>query len=136
MSRSASPLIPLVVPVGWAAYAGVLLLAGCATPAEVHQYPNQQALVGQSKADVLKCAGPPLKELRDGERTVLRYYKEAPMFEESLPSSKSSIPTIHHGCWASVILSDDRVTEVRYRFVPETFDASDECEETFESCAP
>lgn len=115
---------------------GLAVLMGCATPAEVHEYPNQQALVGKTKADVLKCAGVPRKELRDGEFTLLRYYREAPMLEESRPSFKGSMPTVHHGCWATVILSDDRVTEVRYRFVPDTFDASDECEETFESCVP
>lgn len=115
---------------------GIAYVTGCATPAEVHEYPNQQALVGKTKADVLKCAGVPRKESRDGEFTLLRYYREAPMLEESRPSFKGSMPTAHHGCWATVILSDDRVTEVRYRFVPETFDASDECEETFESCVP
>lgn len=109
-------------------------LVGCATPAEVGRYPNQDKMVGKSKAALLACAGTPLKEISDKELTLLRYYKEAPMLEESRPFGKGSAATIHHGCWATVVIENDRVAEVRYRFVPPTFDASDECEEIFEPC--
>ena len=132
MSRMPSPLlgaasVSLVV-------CGYLALLACATPAVVYEYPNQQAMTGKTKAEVMQCAGVPRKELQDGPATLLRYYREAPMLQESRASFKGSMPTMHHGCWATVILSDDRVTEVRYKFVPDTFDASDECEEIFESC--
>jgi len=112
----------------------LLWLAGCAAPAEVREYPNQLAMAGKTKSDVFACAGAPLKELHDQELTFLRYYKEAPMLEESPTSGKGSFPTIRHGCWATVVLDHDRVVEVHYRFVPNTFDASDECEEIFEPC--
>ncbi|MBX3307732.1 MAG: hypothetical protein KF751_16950 [Nitrospira sp.] len=109
-------------------------LAGCSTPAHVGEYPNQQRMVGKSKSSILACAGTPHKETSDGERTFLRYYREAPILEESRPVGKGSFATIRHGCWATVILIDDRVVDVHYRFVPPTFDASNDCEDIFDSC--
>ena len=109
-------------------------LAGCSTPAHVGEYPNQQRMVGKSKSSILACAGIPYKETSDGERTFLRYYREAPILEESRPVGKGSFATIRHGCWATVILTDDRVVDVHYRFVPPTFDASNDCEDIFDSC--
>jgi hypothetical protein len=108
--------------------------AGCSTQAQVGEYPNQQRVAGQSRTTILACAGTPKKEIRDGELTLLRYYREAPILEESHPVGKSSMSTIHHGCWATIILRDDRVVDVRYRFVPPTFDASNDCEEILEPC--
>lgn len=110
--------------------------AGCSTPAQVGEYPNQQTLVGKSKSVILACAGVPRKEIKEGEVTLLRYYREAPILEESQPVGKSSVSTIRHGCWATVVLADDRVIDVRYRFVPPTFDASNDCEEIFDACVP
>ncbi len=109
-------------------------LTSCSTPAHVGEYPNQQRMVGKSKSAILACAGIPHKETSDGERTFLRYYREAPILEESRPVGKGSFATIRHGCWATVILTDDRVLDVHYRFVPPTFDASNDCEDIFDSC--
>lgn len=114
--------------------AGGAALVSCSTPAHVGEYPNQQRMVGQSKAATLACAGTPNKETSDGERTILQYYREAPILEESRPAWKGSFATIRHGCWATVVLGDDRVVDVQYRFVPATFDASNDCEEIFETC--
>jgi hypothetical protein len=111
-----------------------LWLVGCATPAQVGEYPNQLKMVGKSKAEILACAGTPKKESLEETFTLLRYYREAPMLEESHPVGKTSFPTTHHGCWATVVLENDHVIRVHYRFVPATFDASDECEEIFEPC--
>jgi len=115
---------------------GGVVLVSCNTPAHVGEYPNQQRIVGQSKSAILVCAGTPKKEIVDGERMVLQYYREAPILEESRPVGKGSFATVRHGCWATVILSDNRVVDVQYRFVPATFDASNDCEEIFETCAP
>jgi hypothetical protein len=109
-------------------------LTQCSTPAHVGEYPNQQRMVGKSKSAILACAGIPQKETSDGERTFLRYYREAPILEESRPVGKGSFATIRHGCWATVILTDDRVVDVHYRFVPPTFDASNDCEAILDSC--
>lgn len=109
-------------------------LTGCATPAQVGEYPNQQRVVGLSKSAVLTCAGSPRKETSEGMQTLLRYYREAPILEESQPVGKGSFATIRHGCWATVVLTNDRVSEVQYRFVPPTFDASNDCEDIFDSC--
>lgn len=131
MSRMIRPFLLLMV-LGTCGVAG---LAGCATPAHVGEYPNQQKLTGMTKATILACAGVPKKELSEGDLTMLRYYREAPILEESQPVGKSSISTIRHGCWATVFLADDRVVNVQYRFVPPTFDASNDCEDIFDSCA-
>jgi hypothetical protein len=111
-------------------------LAGCATPAVVGEYPNQHGMIGRSKASVLACAGAPIREdIRDGT-TLLLYYREAPVLEESAPVGKGSFPTIRHGCWATVVIAEDNVREVRYRFVPAAFDAANDCEAIFEACLP
>jgi hypothetical protein len=127
--HSLQPLLPTLSLIG------LCLLAGCATPAAVGEYPNQQKVIGKSKTDLLACAGKPIKEQTRNDVILLQYYKEAPLLEESQPVGKGSMSTVRHGCWATVIVSEDRVAEVRYRFVPPAFDASDECEEIFEACA-
>lgn len=111
-----------------------LLVVSCNRPAHVAEYPNQQRMVGQSKSMVLACAGLPKKEMTEREMTSLTYYREAPILEESRPVGKGSFATIRHGCWATVMLIDNRVIDVHYRFVPSTFDASNDCEEIFELC--
>ncbi len=113
---------------------GLLSLASCSTPALVGEYPNQQQMRGLSKSSILQCAGLPKKEFTDGTRTLLRYYREAPILEESRPVGKGSFATVRHGCWATVVLTDDRVVDLQYRFVPPTFDASNDCEDIFEPC--
>lgn len=78
----------------------------------------------------------PTKQQTRNDVVLLQYYREAPILEESSPVGKGSFATVRHGCWATVVISDDRVTEIHYRFVPPTFDASNDCEEIFESCRP
>ncbi len=115
---------------------GMAWITACSTPVQVGEYPNQQRMVGKTKSAILACAGAPRKEVTDDDFTFLRYYREAPILEESQPVGKGSFSTIRHGCWATVIMADDRVVNVRYRFVPPTFDASNDCEAIFESCRP
>jgi hypothetical protein len=111
------------------------LVFGCqATRPVTDGYPRQQRLQGMSKEQVLACAGAPLQERAEGSSTLLRYYREAPLLEESMVSSKGSRPGTHHGCWATVVLQDHRVEQVRYRFVPSSVDASNDCEEIFANC--
>ncbi|HVG01642.1 MAG TPA: hypothetical protein VM842_02075 [Nitrospira sp.] len=97
-------------------------------------YPLQELLKQKSKDEVLRCAGPPIREWNDGEFTMLRYYREAPILEESMVSSKASRPTAHHGCWATLTIQHDRIEQVHYRFVPNSVDASNDCEEIFARC--
>jgi hypothetical protein len=120
----------ILMPVGIV----LISLASCSAPAHVGEYPNQQRMVGKSKSAILACAGTPQKETTEGRQTFLRYYREAPILEESRPVGKGSFATIRHGCWATVILTDDRVVDVHYRFVPPTFDASNDCEDIFDTC--
>jgi hypothetical protein len=57
------------------------------------------------------------------------------MFEESFYSSKGSVSRMHHGCWAHLLVGDDRIVGVEYRSTPQSVDATDHCEEIFRACA-
>lgn len=110
-------------------------LVGCAASQPVAPNPIGKALLGKSKQELISCAGNPLEETTTAEGTVLTYYKEAPIFEESFYSSKGSVSRMHHGCWAHLLMGDDRVVGVEYRSVPQSVDATDHCEEIFHTCA-
>jgi len=113
-----------------------LFVHGCASgPQEQIPQPAAQKLLGKSQADILQCAGNSLEQTSHGQGLVLRYYKEASMFEESRPFLKGSQPGMHHGCWASLLIENDRVTGVEFRTVPEGAEPhGDECEELFQGC--
>ena len=109
-------------------------LIGCATSQPIEPNPIGKALLGKSKQALVACAGNPLEETKTAEGTVLTYYKEAPMFEESFSFSKGSRSGVHHGCWAHLLMGDDRVVGVEYRSAPRSVDATDHCEEIFHTC--
>lgn len=113
---------------------GCVGLIGCAASQPIGPDPIGRALLGKSKQELIACAGSPLEDTKTVEGTVLSYYKEAPMFEESFASSKASRPGAHHGCWARLLMEDDRVVGVEYRSVPLSVDATDHCEEIFRTC--
>jgi hypothetical protein len=110
-------------------------LVGCAASQPIEPSSVQKALIGKSKEELASCAGHALEETKTVAGTVLKYYKEAPMFEESSVFSKTSRAGVHHGCWAYLLLLDDRVVGVEYRSVPQSFNATDHCEEIFHVCA-
>ena len=109
-------------------------LIGCAAPQPIEPNPIGKALLGKSKQELVACVGNPLQETKTTEGTVLTYYKEASMLEESFPFSKGSRAGAHRGCWASLLLADDRVTGVEYRAAPSTLNTDDLCERIFETC--
>lgn len=113
---------------------GFVWFIGCATSHPIEPSPIQRALLGKSKQALVSCAGNPLQETKTDEGTVLTYYKEAPMFEESFSFSKGSRSGVHHGCWGHLLLGEDRVVGVEYRSVPPSVDATDHCEEIFHTC--
>ena len=129
-------LMPSCRPVLWClAILSALYAISCSvSPPITDGYPAQTHMRGKLKAEVLTCVGRPISETQEGSVTELRYYREAPMLEESGTASKGSMPSIHHGCWASILLKDGRVEEVRYRFVPDFVDASNDCEDIFSNC--
>jgi hypothetical protein len=98
--------------------------------------PIGKTLLGKSQRELVACAGTPLQQTKTIEGTVLSYYKEAPMFEESSPFLKGSRAGAHHGCWAHLLMGEDRVVGVEYRSVPPSVHATDHCEEIFHTCAP
>ena len=98
--------------------------------------PNRDATIGKTKEALLQCAGQPIREAVQNHSEIFLYYNEAPILEKSFPGSKGSFPLLHHGCWASVLLEDNRVTDIGYRSVPRTINAVDHCEAIFETCHP
>lgn len=119
-------------------YVFVLLLGGCVSALpQTSANPRAQSLLGKSQADILQCAGKPVKQTSHKEGVIFRYYKEASMFEESRPVLKGSQPGIHHGCWAGLLIENGQVTGVEFRTVPEGAEKEDdECEEIFQQCLP
>ena len=109
-------------------------LIGCAASQPIEPNPIGKALLGKSKQELVACVGNPLQESKTTEGTVLTYYKEASMLEESFSFSKGSRSGVHHGCWAHLLMGDDRVVGVEYRSVPRSVDATDHCEEFFHTC--
>ena len=69
-----------------------------------------------------------------GDMAVLRYYKEASVLEESFAASKSSVARIHHGCWATLGLKNERVEGVQYDSVPSSYKHEEHCDEIFQNC--
>ena len=114
-----------------------VLLGGCvSTPPETNtDHPMAKRLIGTTRAQLLQCAGPPAREAPYEQGVVFRYYKEAPMFEESRPFLKGSIADEHHGCWASLLIESDAVTGVEFRPIPKGT-GYEHCEDIFVRCMP
>lgn len=110
-------------------------LIGCTVPQPLEPNPIGNRLLGKSQQELIACAGTPLQQTNTTEGAVLSYYKEAPMFEESSPFLKGSRAGAHHGCWAHILMGEDRVVGVEYRSVPPSVHATDHCEEIFHTCA-
>ncbi len=96
--------------------------------------PVQKALIGKTRQELKACALVQPEVSTKDDLTILRYYKEASILEESFSGSKSSIPRIHHGCWASLVLKNDRVEGVQYDSVPSSYEDEDHCDEIFRNC--
>ena len=77
-----------------------------------------------------------IQETKTTEGTMLKYYEEASMLEESFPFFKGSMSGAHRGCWAALLLADDRITGVEYGAAPSTLNTDDLCERIFETCGP
>jgi hypothetical protein len=120
----------------WPLCVGLIALVGCAevTPNETGSYPAQRALIGKTKQALLACAGQPVVERVKGDQVQLVYYREASQLEESFAGSKSSFAKVHHGCRATIVLQEDRVSEVRYENEPSSYREEDHCEDIFEPC--
>ena len=110
--------------------------SGCASPRKEMPTPSvtQKALIGKTKAELLACATVQPETRTVGHLTLLKYYKEASQFEESFSGPKSSVTRIHHGCWATVGLKNDRVEGNQYNLVPSSYEGDEHCDEVFERC--
>lgn len=124
MIRTISALVPCIA----------VWLIGCAAAQSIAPSPIGKALLGKSKQELVACAGNPFHETKAAEGTVLSYYKEAPMLEKSVPFLKGSRSGARHGCWAHLLMAEDRVVGVEYGSVPRSIDATNHCEEIFHAC--
>lgn len=117
-------------------FAGLCALAyGCAGPMIMPGSLDGQALIGLTEERLHTCAGTPLREIVQPASTLLVYYREAAIFEESFTSGKGSAAGFHHGCWATILTEKGRVTGVEFRPVPDPNSDTHECQEIFAACA-
>lgn len=112
----------------------LFFIPGCANLEQgaAHQAPPQ--LIGKTKDSIRACAGAPHSEYRAGNATVLRYYREAAMLDESKIASKGSFPGVHRGCWANLLIEDGAVTGIEFRPVPNSERETSNCETIFDAC--
>ena len=94
----------------------------------------RKSLLGKSQAEILACAGTPVQENQTEQGLILRYYREAPMFDESGVFLKGSRPGVHRGCWVSLLFEKDHVVGAEYRSAPESLGDVRLCDGIFESC--
>ena len=111
-----------------------LVVSSCAASGTTDTKSVGELLIGKSKERLLSCAGRPLRETVHGDTILLKYYKEAPMMDESFAGTKGSRSGLHHGCWANLTLQEGHVTGVEYHSVPDWVGAYVHCEEIFLSC--
>lgn len=112
----------------------IVSVAACATPPPAADDELRTSLIGKSKDAILACAGTPLQENQSEEGLVLRYYREAPMFDESGVFLKGSRPGVHRGCWVSLLFNNDYVVGAVYRAAPQSLGDVRLCDRIFESC--
>ena len=111
------------------------LFTGCVGPRAGPVGVKGQALLGLTQERLRTCAGPSLREVSQPASTLLVYYREAAMFEESFGGGKGSKPGYHHGCWATILVEEGHVTGVEFRPVPDPDADTHECQEIFVVCA-
>jgi hypothetical protein len=116
-----------------------LAVSSCTAPTgrqPLGQPSARSGVLGMTMQGVRSCAGSPLDELKlKDDVTVLRYYKEAAMLEESQVGSKGSIPGVHRGCWTNLLIEKGKVTGVEFRPVPDQERDPFLCHQMFEGCA-
>ncbi len=92
-------------------------------------------LRGKTKQELLACAGAPRRDSTSEGLAVMVYQEEAELVELSVPGAKSSGPRdVPHRCRATVMLKDNRVTDVRYESVPKWLGAENHCDAIFARC--
>lgn len=115
---------------------GLLWSIGCVTPDHQNDlFPNQRAIIGKTRQALLACAGPPLRETKQADHTLLTYHRHTSLLEHSIVASKGTVPAAHPACWATVSIEGEVVTAVHYQSVPSSADATDQCEAIFDPCS-
>src|SRR5215217_1035811 len=111
-------------------------LMACSAPETTVILPNRDASIGMTADALRQCAGSPRHETKkNGNVTVLSYYKEAPILQQSFSGARSSISRLSlHACWVTARVEQETVKEISYRSVPQTIDASMYCEAILKPC--
>jgi hypothetical protein len=109
----------------------MLALAGCASKSHGD---IRHPLLGKSKAEIVRCAGTPLRDEHEQGLNILTYYKEASVLDEAFPHAKSSFAKVHHGCWARLGMDNDHVVGIEYLPRPASYEDIQPCEDIFEHC--
>lgn len=111
-------------------------LAACATDSRSASLAARQAMIGKSEADVIACAGQPVKRVVTDAGVQLVYRNEPDVLERSFPMAKGSITCPHHRCDASVLLHEGKVVDVEFHPSPAGSGACDHCDRIFINCGP
>jgi hypothetical protein len=134
------------MPGGWFSRAGtvgkIILAAGfclgtvasCATHDHEASHHAKNLLIGKSEADVVACAGQPLKRTVEGGKIRMFYRNEPDVLERSFATTKGSTTCPNHGCEAVVVLEEGRAADVEYHPFPEGVWACDHCDRIFLNC--
>ncbi len=110
-------------------------LSDCTGLKAGHTGMNGKALIGLTQERLSTCSGAPLREIAQPASTLLVYYNEATVLEESFGGNKGSKLGYHHGCWATLLTEQGRVTGVEFRPVPDPDADTHECQDIFAACA-
>ena len=123
-----------VKAIGW--LFSLSALQACSATETTVTFANRDASIGMTADALRQCAGSPSHETKkNGDVTILSYYKEAPILQQSFPGPRSSISRLSlHACWVTARVEQETVQEISYRSVPQTIDASMYCEAILEPC--
>ncbi len=121
---------------GWCMLSLLIGPMGCVSTELRRARAVQDALTGQTRAQLVACAGQPAEEGAAGDQTVLTYYRTCGMLEQGFPTTRGTMArALRHGCRATVELDRERVSRVVFVPTPEGADYEMyHCEEIFAAC--
>lgn len=118
-----------------------LSLAGCGYGASRQAHEAQISMIGMSSADLLACAGPPVKSTKINEGAHVDTYTYSPSsgngFTLTLPLSLGGVALggSGTGCTADVRVVNNKVSEVHYTGADdETIGNDGVCDPIFRGC--
>jgi len=118
-----------------------LSLAGCGYGASRQAHEAQISMIGMSSADLLSCAGPPVKSTKINEAAHVDTYTYSPAtgngFTLTLPLSLGGVALggSGNGCIANVRVVNNKVSELHYTGADDQMIGNDAvCDPIFRGC--